>query len=72
MRQETSQFPGPEVDSVKGLWIVPSVSATGQSEWVIDNVLATGILDSYGTQIHAVTVERYPNNNCVAIYGGGA
>ncbi|VDC02964.1 unnamed protein product [Peniophora sp. CBMAI 1063] len=53
------------------VWLVPSVSATGESEWVIDNVLATGILDSYGTQIHAVTVERYPNNNCVAIYGGG-
>jgi hypothetical protein len=37
----------------------------------IDAVLATNIIQTYSQQIHSITVERYPNNNCAAVFGGG-
>jgi len=52
-----------------GVWLVPSISAT---VWNIDDVVATGIISTYRSALHAMTVERYPNDNCGALYGTDA
>ncbi|KAI0031066.1 hypothetical protein K488DRAFT_52875 [Vararia minispora EC-137] len=47
-------------------WMVPSISATN---WNIDDFITTGLISTYKDQLYAMTVERYPNDNCGAIYG---
>ncbi|VDC00664.1 unnamed protein product [Peniophora sp. CBMAI 1063] len=49
-------------------WLVPSISAT---VWNINDVLSTGLITSYIDDLYAMTVERYPDDNCAAVYGTG-
>ncbi|KAI0316521.1 hypothetical protein OF83DRAFT_1060198 [Amylostereum chailletii] len=57
------------------LWLVPSISAGSFSpDWNPDQVWATGIVDTYLEELHALAspTDRYPNNNCAAVYNTGA
>ncbi|KAF8267751.1 hypothetical protein EI94DRAFT_1729509 [Lactarius quietus] len=46
------------------LLIVPSVQLT----WTPESVWNTGIVTSYSSSISGLAVERYPNDNCAAVY----
>jgi hypothetical protein len=48
------------------LLIVPSVQAT----WTPESVWDTGIVSSYSSSIYGLAVERYPNDNCAAVFPG--
>ncbi|KAI0255417.1 hypothetical protein BJV78DRAFT_1175160 [Lactifluus subvellereus] len=50
------------------LFIIPSISA---SVWTPEQVWNTGIIGTYTSSLYGLAVERYPNNNCAAVYGGG-
>ncbi|KAI0052506.1 glycoside hydrolase family 79 protein [Auriscalpium vulgare] len=52
----------------QNLFLVPSISAT---VWTPEQVWDTGIVESYGSSLYGLSVERYPNNNCAAVYGSG-
>ncbi|KAI0316859.1 glycoside hydrolase family 79 protein [Amylostereum chailletii] len=46
------------------IWLVPSIS----SKWEPDDVWDTGIVDAYLDNLNALTVQRYPHNNCAFFY----
>ncbi|KAI0729703.1 glycoside hydrolase family 79 protein [Fomitopsis betulina] len=48
--------------------IAPSVSGT----WTPEDVWNTGFLTSYDASLGALAVEKYPDDNCAALYPGGA
>ncbi|KAH9834486.1 uncharacterized protein C8Q71DRAFT_144395 [Rhodofomes roseus] len=48
--------------------IAPSVSGT----WTPEDVWSTGFLTSYNSSLGALAVEKYPDDNCAALYPGGA
>ncbi|KAH9976639.1 hypothetical protein BGW80DRAFT_1289584 [Lactifluus volemus] len=50
------------------LFIVPSISA---SVWTLEQIWNTGIVGAYTSSLYGLAVERYPNNNCAAMYGSG-
>ena len=53
------------------LYLVPSTSAViSDLEWNPDAVWATGMVTQYAQSLKALALERYPDNNCVAVYGG--
>ncbi|KZV69145.1 glycoside hydrolase family 79 protein [Peniophora sp. CONT] len=55
------------------LWLVAS-SSTGEyneNVWSPSAIWGTGIVDNFEKQLNALTVQRYPNNNCAAVYGTG-
>ncbi|KAH9929433.1 glycoside hydrolase family 79 protein [Fomitopsis serialis] len=47
--------------------IAPSVSGT----WTPEDVWNTGFLTSYDSSLGALAVEKYPDDNCAALYPGG-
>ncbi|KZT66784.1 glycoside hydrolase family 79 protein [Daedalea quercina L-15889] len=47
--------------------IAPSVSGT----WTPEEVWATGFLTSYDSSLGALAVEKYPDDNCAALYPSG-
>ncbi|KZV62999.1 glycoside hydrolase family 79 protein [Peniophora sp. CONT] len=54
-----------------GLFLIPSTSAViSDLEWNPDAVWATGMVQTYSQSLKALALERYPENNCVAVYGG--
>ncbi|TEB33970.1 hypothetical protein FA13DRAFT_124465 [Coprinellus micaceus] len=53
---------------VKDKFIAPSIS---HSEWTPEDVWNTGFIDHFRDRLFALTVERYPNNNCFAQFGVG-
>ncbi|KAN0136518.1 hypothetical protein V8E53_005565 [Lactarius tabidus] len=50
------------------LFIIPSISA---SVWTPEDVWNTGIVQTYSNSLYGLAVERYPNNNCAALYNTG-
>ncbi|KAI9451263.1 hypothetical protein BJY52DRAFT_123356 [Lactarius psammicola] len=50
------------------MFLIPSISAT---VWTPEQVWDTGIVQKYTNSLYGLTVERYPNNNCAAVYGTG-
>ncbi|KAJ2932239.1 hypothetical protein H1R20_g4863, partial [Candolleomyces eurysporus] len=48
--------------------ILVGPSTSGQV-WHAEQVFETGFLDDYKDYLYAVSVEHYPNNNCIAMYG---
>ncbi|KAI0311519.1 glycoside hydrolase family 79 protein [Amylostereum chailletii] len=52
------------------IWLAPSISAANPN-WLPDTVWSTNIIQDYNQQLNSITVERYPNNNCAALYGSG-
>ncbi|KAI0030185.1 glycoside hydrolase family 79 protein [Vararia minispora EC-137] len=55
------------------IWLVGSVSTANTDPlFSPDAVWATGLVNTYLQQIHTMSVERYPNNNCAAVFNTGA
>ncbi|KAH8977188.1 hypothetical protein EDB86DRAFT_3007728 [Lactarius hatsudake] len=50
------------------LFLIPSISAT---VWTPEEVWNTGIVQNYTNSLFGLAVERYPNNNCAAVYKSG-
>ncbi|KAI0270636.1 glycoside hydrolase family 79 protein [Gloeopeniophorella convolvens] len=55
------------ISKKQDLFIIPSISPG----WRPEDVWNTGIVGTYTDSLYALAVERYPNNNCIALYGGG-
>lgn len=55
--------------TVKDKFIAPSIS---HSEWTPEQVWETGFIEHFRDRLWALTVERYPNNNCFAQFGTGS
>lgn len=47
--------------------IGPSVASQG---WQLDDVWSTGFTTAFGQHLKILSVERYPNDNCAALYSG--
>ncbi|KAI0296999.1 glycoside hydrolase family 79 protein [Multifurca ochricompacta] len=56
------------VPNKNNLFIIPSISAT---VWTPEQVWDTGIVGTYTSSLYGLAVERYPANNCAAVYGTG-
>ncbi|KAH8977414.1 hypothetical protein EDB92DRAFT_1999798 [Lactarius akahatsu] len=54
----------PLIPKKDNLLIVPSV----QTSWTPESVWDTGIVSSYSSSILSLAVERYPDDNCAAVY----
>ncbi|KAI9432699.1 hypothetical protein H4582DRAFT_1087499 [Lactarius indigo] len=54
----------PLIPKKDNLLIVPSV----QMSWTPESVWDTGIVSSYSNSILSLAVERYPDDNCAAVY----
>ncbi|KAI9461990.1 hypothetical protein BJY52DRAFT_1147038 [Lactarius psammicola] len=54
----------PLIAKKDSLLIVPSVQVT----WTPESVWDTGIVASYSSSIHSLAVERYPDDNCAALF----
>ncbi|PSS11012.1 hypothetical protein PHLCEN_2v3308 [Hermanssonia centrifuga] len=52
---------------VKNNMIGPSLSL---ANWALEDVWNTGFLTDYQTQLSALSVEKYPADNCAALYAG--
>ncbi|KZP33173.1 glycoside hydrolase family 79 protein [Athelia psychrophila] len=46
-------------------------STTGD-EWSPEVIFATGYLDAYASNLGFISVEKYPDDNCAAIFGGAS
>ncbi|KAJ2933936.1 hypothetical protein H1R20_g3144, partial [Candolleomyces eurysporus] len=55
---------------IKNKFVAPSISAS-QPEWTPELVWETGFIDAFKDRLYALTVERYPDNNCFATFGVG-
>ncbi|RXW22272.1 hypothetical protein EST38_g3572 [Candolleomyces aberdarensis] len=53
---------------IKNKFIAPSISS---SEWSPEQVWDTDFIPTFRDRLWALTVERYPNNNCFAQFGVG-
>ncbi|KIM82034.1 glycoside hydrolase family 79 protein [Piloderma croceum F 1598] len=47
--------------------IGPSVST---SQWTMEDVFNTGYIPAYTHNLGAISVEKYPDDNCLAVFGG--
>jgi hypothetical protein len=54
----------PLIPQKNNLLIVPSVQVT----WTPESVFDTGIVAAYTSSIYGLAVERYPDDNCAALY----
>jgi hypothetical protein len=52
------------ISNKNNLFIVPSIQVT----WTPESVWNTGIVSSYSNSLYALAVERYPDDNCAALY----
>ncbi|KAI0060119.1 glycoside hydrolase family 79 protein [Artomyces pyxidatus] len=59
----------PLIPNRNNLFIVPSISAS--TDWTPESIWNTGIITSYSSSLYGLAVERYPNNNCNAVYNSG-
>jgi hypothetical protein len=56
-----------QYEQVRNRLITPSVA----QNWPLKEIWDTGIVDAYIEQIALLSVERYPNNNCGAVFNKG-
>lgn len=54
----------PDIAAVKDKLIGPSIAQV----WTPESVWETGFIDVYRDNLYAITVERYPDNNCDAMF----
>ncbi|KZP07019.1 glycoside hydrolase family 79 protein [Athelia psychrophila] len=56
---------------VKNQIVGPSVTG-GAKEWSTDEIFSTGYLQAYASNLGYIAVERYPDNNCAALYSNAS
>jgi hypothetical protein len=70
VQQVASNGSVPRQDNI---WLVASVSTSNNDpDFSPDLVWDTGIVSNFSKQIYGMTVERYPENNCAALFNTGA
>ena len=57
----------PQYEGYRNLLVSPSIAM----EWPLQETWDTGIIENYREQIRYMSVERYPDNNCGAVFGTG-
>ncbi|KAJ3569540.1 hypothetical protein NP233_g4984 [Leucocoprinus birnbaumii] len=57
------------IPRVDDMLVGPSLAS---ADWTPQMVWDTGFVTQYSEYLHALSVERYPNNNCAATFGVGA
>ncbi|GJE89063.1 glycoside hydrolase family 79 protein [Phanerochaete sordida] len=54
----------------KKTMIGPSLALANPESWTLEDTWNTGFLPNYVDSLYALSVERYPDDNCAAIYAG--
>ncbi|KAJ7292155.1 glycoside hydrolase family 79 protein [Mycena rebaudengoi] len=55
---------------IKNMLIGPNI-AISNSNWTLDKMWDTGFIDKFSDNLKYLAVEKYPRDNCNAVFGGG-